>query len=79
MVLRDWNDDLLSEDGVSVAFERHQMVSRLTGIDPDAIWQWSFIERVSSGLFLLNMGHEKQARSFLEAADRLAGVVLPWD
>ena len=78
VVLRDWNEELVTEDAATVAFGRHQMVSRLTGIDPEPIWQWSFVERVSSGLFLLSLGHDRQARTFLEAADRLTGGVPPW-
>jgi streptomycin 6-kinase len=78
VVLRDWNEDLVTEDAVTVASRRHQMVSRMTGIDPEPIWQWSFVERVSSGLFLLSLGHDRQARTFLEAADRLTGEVQRW-
>ena len=78
VVLRDWNDDLLTEGAPRVAFGRHQMVSSLTGIAPEPIWQWSFVERVSSGLFLLSLGHDNQALTFLKAADRLTGQTPPW-
>ena len=54
------------------------MVSSLTGIAPEPIWQWSFVERVSSGLFLLSLGHDNQALTFLKAADRLTGQTPPW-
>ena len=53
-------------------------MSRRTGVDPESIWQWSYIERVSSGLFLLRLGHQAEARPFLQAADRLADSVTPW-
>ena len=78
VVLRGWNEDLLAAHAAAVAFQRCEAVSRRTGVDPESIWQWSYIERVSSGLFLLRLGHEAEARPFLEAADRLGDSVTPW-
>ena len=40
------------------------------GVDPEAIWQWAFAERVSSGLFLLELGDPSGA-TFLRAAAAL--------
>ncbi len=79
VVLRGWNEELLAgADAAAVAFRRCEAVSRRTGVDRKSIWQWSYVERVSSGLFLLSLGHQAEARPFLEAADRLAGAVTPW-
>jgi streptomycin 6-kinase len=50
-------------------------VAELTGVDTRAIWQWAFAERVSTGLFLLRLGHNQEARTYLAVADRLAEVV----
>ncbi len=72
------NQDLLAAHAAAAAVQRCQAVSRRTGVDPESIWQWSYIERVSSGLFLLRLGHEAEARPFLEAADRLGDSVTPW-
>ena len=78
VVLRGWNEDLLAAHADAVVFQRCEAVGRRTGVDPESIWQWSYIERVSSGLFLLRLGHEAEARPFLEAADRLSDSVTPW-
>jgi streptomycin 6-kinase len=78
VVLRGWNEDLLAAHAAAVAFQRCEAVSRRTGVDPESIWQWSYIERVSSGLFLLRLGHDAEARPYLEAADRLSDSVTPW-
>jgi streptomycin 6-kinase len=43
-------------------------------VDGVAIWQWAFIERVSTGLFLLRLGHRMEAGPYLAVADRLAGL-----
>jgi streptomycin 6-kinase len=73
VALRDGNEELLAGDAVGAASARCRQVASLTGVDADAIWQWAFIERVSSGLFLLQLGHRKEARPFLAVADRLSG------
>jgi streptomycin 6-kinase len=74
VVLRDWNEELLHGDAPRIALERCHHVATLTRVDPEPIWQWAFAERLSSGLFLLRHGHEREARPFLEAADLLVGV-----
>jgi streptomycin 6-kinase len=80
VILRGWNDELV-EGGYDVAaatFERCASVGRRTGVDPEGTWQWSFIERVSSGLLLQELGHDADARSFLAVADRLVDARAPW-
>jgi streptomycin 6-kinase len=78
VILRGWNEELLQADAATAAFERCESVSRQTGVDRESIWRWSYIERVSSGLFLLELGHGVQARPYLDVADLLAGVTPPW-
>jgi len=78
VILRAWNEELLRGDTAAMAFRRCQHVTQLTGVNPEAIWQWSYIERLSTGLFLFSLGHRQEARSYLAVADRLAEVVPPW-
>jgi streptomycin 6-kinase len=78
VVVRGWNEELLVGDTTNVAVRRCQQVAVLTGVEPAAIWEWSCIERVSSGLFLLRLGHEQESSAFLAVANRLAGATLPW-
>jgi predicted kinase len=47
---------------------------RLTGTDPDAIWQWALTEMVSTGLFILRLGHQQEAETFLAVAGKLAAA-----
>jgi streptomycin 6-kinase len=42
------------------------------GVDPQAVWDWAFVERVSTGLFLAHLGLEDEARVTLAVADLLA-------
>lgn len=69
--MRELNAELLAGDALRLGRARAHLLSRLTGVDETAIWQWGFIERVSSGLYSMTHGHDG-ARDFLEVADRWA-------
>lgn len=73
VVLRDGNEELLAGDTATTAIQRCRQAAVLTGVNGEAIWQWAFIERVSTGLFLFHLGHYQEARPYLAAADRLSG------
>ena len=73
IALRDRNEELLAGDSARMAIQRCQQAALLTGVSGEAIWQWAFIERVSSGLFLFRLGHHQEARSYLAVADQLSG------
>ena len=66
--MRELNQELLEGDAVGLGHERAQLLSRLTGVDETAIWQWGFVERVSTGLYTMQLGHDG-ARDFLDIAD----------
>ncbi len=74
VALRDGNEELLAGDTAGMAAGRCRRASLLTGVNGEAIWQWAFVERVSSGLFLLRLGHRQEARHYLAVADRLSGM-----
>lgn len=59
--MREWGGDLR---------ERCAHLSRLTGADPRAIWEWGFVERVSTGLLALDVGREQLGRDMLAVAAR---------
>ena len=77
VVLRAWNEELLAADTAKIALDRCKEVASRSGVDAEAVWQWAFIERVSTGLFLLRLGHRAEAAAYLEVADRLAQVTPP--
>jgi streptomycin 6-kinase len=72
VALRDRNEELLAADTAVTATARCRRTALLTGVDGEAIWEWAFIERVSTGLFLFRLGHRREARPFLAVADRLS-------
>jgi streptomycin 6-kinase len=74
VALRDRNEELLVGDTAARAIQRCRQAARLTGVNGEAIWQWAFIERVSTGLFLYRLGHRQEARPYLAVADQLRGA-----
>jgi streptomycin 6-kinase len=76
--LRDWTDELLgsdSADPAEVGVAWCTLTSAIAGVDRRAIWQWAFIERVSTGLFMTQL-HDADGLRLLEVADAWAGVEL---
>jgi streptomycin 6-kinase len=76
VILRDFTDDLLAgarRNAVGLARQRCRRAGDLAGVKPEAVWQWAFTERVSTGLFPLRLGHDRAAEPFLAAAARLTG------
>ena len=67
--MRELNDELLAGDALQLGLVRCRVLSELTGTDPDAIWEWGFVERVSSGLFLWSEGQVEVGRDFLQIAE----------
>lgn len=67
--MRDWSGELLAGDALRLGQERCAYLSRLTGADREAIWQWGLIERVSTGLLLMQTGGEREGRDCLRVAE----------
>jgi streptomycin 6-kinase len=73
--MREWSGELLrSGDPAGAARDRCALLSRLTGVAPRPIWEWGFMERVSSGLLLLQVGREEEGAEMLAVADALAAA-----
>jgi streptomycin 6-kinase len=73
VVLRDWCEQLLATGAAAAAAalaRRYcELLSAQTGIEGTAIWEWGFLERVSSGLYCLELGIEELGRPFLQTAE----------
>ena len=73
ILMREWGAELLAGDPVLLGRRRCQRPAELTGVAPGPIWQWGLIERVSSGLLLLQLGCHDLARELLAVAEAWAG------
>jgi streptomycin 6-kinase len=71
VALRDWCDELLEGDAMRLVQAWCRLLARESGVDETAIWEWGFLERVSTGLYLLSLGIDGAGRRFLAAAERL--------
>jgi streptomycin 6-kinase len=72
IILRELNRPLLDGDAVTLASQWCRQLEAVTGVGARPIWEWSSIERVSTGLLLLQLGEEDEGRTYLGAADLLA-------
>ena len=73
--VQGWLDELAAGDPQQALHEvtgSCRRASRITGVDPQAIWQWAYTEMVSTGLHVLRLGDHEEAATFLTVADKLA-------
>ena len=72
VALRDWCPQILSaEDPVALTRGYCRLLARDSGLDEQAIWEWGYLERVSTGLYATAMGAHELGRPFLETAEML--------
>lgn len=72
ILMRDWGAELLRGDPLALGEHRRDRLAGLTGVAPGPIWQWGFIERVSTGLHLKELGFDEEATEYLTVADAWA-------
>jgi streptomycin 6-kinase len=71
VIIRNLKDGLAGREPAEarmIMARRCQHAGRLAGADPEAIWQWVFIERVANGLNMLRIG------DYADADESLTGV-----
>lgn len=68
---RDWCDELLAAGTGASELLRHycEVLAQASGTDARQIWEWAYLERVSTGLFVLSFGAKDFARPFFESAE----------
>ncbi|EFH85916.1 aminoglycoside phosphotransferase family protein [Ktedonobacter racemifer] len=74
VVMRDWNEELLAAaDPITLAHEYCELLAKESGLDEATIWEWGFIERVSTGLYICAYGSSEHGQPFFKTAQRLLG------
>lgn len=68
--MREYNEPLLAGDTPRLVRERAELLASLCEVDPEAVWQWGFVERVSTGLGGLRDFEGDEGLTFLEVAGR---------
>jgi streptomycin 6-kinase len=51
--------------------EESRRLSELADADPERVWRWGFVERVTTGLYLRWHGHARESATFLDTATLL--------
>jgi streptomycin 6-kinase len=72
VVMRDWNEELLTAaDPLALAHQYCQLLAKESGLDEASIWEWGFLERVSTGLYLCAYDSDEHGQPFFKTAQRL--------
>ena len=69
--MREWSEELIQGATARLARQRCNLLSKLTGEDEHAIWQWGYMERISTALVLLSIDRKKDAELMLAVAEKL--------
>lgn len=70
VAMREYNEPLLAGNTMRLAQERAELLASRCGVDPQAVWEWGFIERVSTGLLGMRDFEGDDGLAFLEVATR---------
>jgi streptomycin 6-kinase len=68
--MREYNEPLIEGDTPRLVRERAETLAALCDIDPGPVWEWGFIERVSTGLLNVRDFDTDDGAVFLEVAER---------
>ena len=68
--MREYNQPLLAGDTARLVRARAERLAASCDVDPEAVWQWGFIERVSTGLANVRDFAGDDGTAFLEVASR---------
>lgn len=71
VIMREWTNELI-HDPLRLGRERCELISSLTGIKQNAIWEWGFLQCMTTGLLLVQIGNESFGRQFFKIADAWA-------
>jgi streptomycin 6-kinase len=72
VTIRSYTSQVLTAgDPVALVRGWCDRLAAATGADRQAIWEWGFFERVSTGLHLIRHGHPEEGRAYLASAKRL--------
>lgn len=71
VLMREWADEYEPEP-LKKGKQRCEYLHRLTGVSEQAIWEWGYIQTVSTALVLLQIGQEYTGRKMLHIAEKWA-------
>ena len=78
VVVRDASREIAAAEALQPGSARPMLLegcrrlAEATNVDPERMWRWGFVERVTTGLYLGWYGHARESATFLETATLLA-------
>ena len=70
VAMREYNEPLVRGDTPRLVRERAELLAERCSVDAQAVWEWGFIERVSTGLANVRDLDNNDGATFLEVARR---------
>ncbi|OUP62146.1 hypothetical protein B5F13_14105 [Drancourtella sp. An177] len=74
VLMREWTEEY-DQFPLEKGKERCNYLHRLTGVPEQAIWEWGYLQTVSTGFVLLQIGQEKTGHQMLRTAQHWAEQV----
>ena len=72
VAVRGWNEQLLNSTNPQSELRAWcEALAKATGTEAEAVWQWAYLERVSTGLYLTHHGLPDLGAPYLTVAERL--------
>ncbi len=68
VLMREWVEEY-ERDPLKKGKQRCAFLHRLTGVPEQAIWEWGYLQTVSTAFVLLKIGQEKTGQSMLHVAE----------
>jgi streptomycin 6-kinase len=75
VLLRAWHEGIAGRHAHDIARSHVRHLTRRTQVPSEAIWQWGYIERVSTGLHLLQIGQIEEGRAYLDVAEAITSTM----
>ena len=73
VLMREW-PEIYKADPVKEGRDRCTYLSELTGVDARGIWEWGYIQMVSTAMVLFETGREELAQEMLDISHAWSGV-----
>ena len=71
VVLRAWHEGITGRHAHDIARSHARHLTSRTQVPAEAIWQWGYVERVSTGLHLMELGEMAQGQQYLAVAEAI--------
>lgn len=69
VLMREWPEEY-EDDPITSGMERCEYLHHLTGVDKQSIWQWGFLQTVSTAFVFIKIGQGTTGKKMLKIAEK---------